>query len=270
MLYRFLTQPKRIPSKVFNYLDNTIARFTLQRSAQARYIPAIEQSFREVEAKSQAKFGGWSLSKSAIYTLCRHLLTKTTTPVLIELGSGQSTLFWDAFAKNANLPLRVITFEHNPRWAEHVKNLLTPQTQIEMVLLPLWQIQAQDKEQLFADRAHALEIWQAKQHTVPLAEYDNTRIPNAFYAVTPDCVPPAHSVDAIIVDGPNGSGRSLAYPLLFSALKAQSLVLIDDFDHYPFVPDLARLYPFKPLMERTHTPKHWVLLELQPTPRKEF
>ncbi len=86
MLSRFLTQPKRVPSKVFNYVDNTMARFTLQRSAQAHYAPTIEQSLREVEAKSQAKFGGWSLSKSAIYTLCRHLLAKTTTPVLIELG----------------------------------------------------------------------------------------------------------------------------------------------------------------------------------------
>ncbi len=164
----------------------------------------------------------------------------------------------------------MITFEHNPRWAEHVKKLLAPQTQVEMIILPLCQVDEQDKERMFADRTHAFEIWQARQRNVPVTEYDNTRIPNAFYAVPPDRVPPAHSVDAIVVDGPNGSGRSLAYPLLFSALKAQALVLIDDFDHYPFVPDLARLYPFKPLIERTHTPKHWVLLALQPTQIKEF
>jgi hypothetical protein len=260
-----LNKSQKARFKIFNYVDDTAAKLKILRSPQTNYVAAIEQAFAEVEAKANARFGGWSLSKSAIYTLCLRLLAKTTAPVLIELGGGQSTLFWDAFAKNANLPLRVITFEHNPRWAEHVKKLLTPQTRVEMMVLPLCQIDAQAKDRMFADRTHAFEIWQATRRNVPVAEYDNTRTPNAFYGVTPDLVPPAQSVDAIVVDGPNGSGRSLAYPLLFSALKQQALVLIDDFDHYPFVPDLARLYPFKPLAERTHTSKHWVLLELQPT-----
>ncbi len=265
VLAKVLNKGQKARFKLLNYADDIAAKLNILRSPQKNYVPAIEQAFAEVEAKTKARFGGWSLSKSAIYTLCRHLLTQTTAPVLIELGGGQSTLFWDAFAKNANLPLRVITFEHNPRWAEHVKKLLTPQTPVQMMILPLCQIDPQAKERMFADRTHAFEIWQASCHNVPVAEYDNTRTPNAFYGVTADLIPSAHSVDAIVVDGPNGSGRSLAYPLLFSALKAQSLVLIDDFDHYPFVPDLARLYPFKMLAERTHTSKHWVLLALQPT-----
>ncbi len=263
MLSKLRSRTRWTQLKVYSRLDDMTAKRRMMRSNQAKYVPAIEAAFAQVEAKANARFGGWSLSKSAIYTLCSHLLAKTTAPVLIELGGGQSTLFWDAFAKNANVALRVITFEHNPRWAEHVKTLLTPQTNVEMRILPLWQIDGQEKERLFTNRTDAFEIWQTMHHLVPTAEYDNTRTPNAFYGVTQDLIPPPHSVDAIVVDGPNGSGRSLAYPLLFGALKPQALVLIDDFDHYPFVLDLARLYSFKPLAERTHTIKHWILLALQ-------
>lgn len=263
MVSQVLTTFKKAQMKLYNEVDNTRARLEMLRTPQARYVEAIDQSFRETEAKSGNKFGGWALSKNAIYALCQHLLAQTTAPVLIELGGGQSTLFWDTFAQNANLPLRVITFEHNPRWAEHVQTLLSPQTKVEMQILPLYQIDEADKGRMFADRAHAFEIWQSSHRPVPVTEYDNTRTPNAFYAVTPELVPPAQSVDAIVVDGPNGSGRSLAYPLLFGALKPEAFILIDDFDHYPFVPDLARLYPFKQFIQRTHTSKHWVLLQLQ-------
>lgn len=263
MLAKFQTKTYRVHLKVNNRIDDMVAKWRFMRSKQAKYLPAIEQAFREVETKSRARFGGWSLAKSTIYHLCAYLLAKTTTPVMIELGSGQSTLFWDAFAHHARLPFRVITFEHNPKWAAYVSGLLVPQSQIEIITLPLWQIDAANKSRMFSAPDQAFAIWQTHKQDVPLADYDETRLPNAFYAITPDLVPPLHSVDAISVDGPNGSGRSLSYPLLFSALKKDALVLIDDFDHYPFVPELAQLYAFRMHAKRTYTPKHWVLLELQ-------
>lgn len=98
---------------------------------------------------------------------------------------------------------------------------------------------------------------------VPKELEDHYTIRNTFYDGLEQLSLPAQSIDAMIVDGPHGNGRSFAYPLFCNALKPDALVLIDDFDHYPFLPDLGRVFHYEELYREAVGNKRWVLVRLQ-------
>ena len=67
----------------------------------------------------------------------------------------------------------------------------------------------------------------------------------------------------MIVDGPHGNGRSLAFALFFDCLKLYAWILIDDFDHYPFLDDLARIFKFKIVEKKfANDGKRWALVRI--------
>ena len=51
--------------------------------------------------------------------------------------------------------------------------------------------------------------------------------------------------DFVILDGPNGNGRSLAYLLLKDHLISGSYVLIDDITHYDFIERFLSVFSAK-------------------------
>ena len=43
------------------------------------------------------------------------------------------------------------------------------------------------------------------------------------------------NIDLVVLDGPNGNGRSISFLHLKDKLSKKSFILIDDSDHYDFV-----------------------------------
>ncbi|WP_056488980.1 hypothetical protein [Brevibacillus sp. Leaf182] len=69
-------------------------------------------------------------------------------------------------------------------------------------------------------------LWPAIGQRVPENQFDHFSIQNAFYANLDQLSLSGHSVDVMVVDGPHGNGRSLAYPLFVDTLKPDALVLV--------------------------------------------
>lgn len=208
-------------------------------------------------------FGPMSLSKGALVHLTRRMESGEGGGALnvLELGGGQSTLFWQSLLALELLSVQVTTLEHQPTWASELQAKVEGQP-IRVVRQSLKQISDGDWERLFADPDRAAGLWATIGEEVPEAQYGHYTIRNTFYGdILPQFAAP-NSIDAMIVDGPHGNGRSLAYPLFAAALKPGALVLIDDFDHYPYLADLGRIFRYEELYREMIGNKHWVLARI--------
>jgi hypothetical protein len=180
---------------------------------------------------------------------------------VLELGGGTSTVFWEGLAALADADIGVTTLEHDPGWFNTLQDiLLSPRVRLSRQRLR--RIDDAVRERMFADPDHAAVMWNRSGEWVPEREYHHFTIRNAFYGDL-DRIPASPGAwQALVLDGPHGNGRSLAFPLLANVLAPDAFVLVDDFDHYPFLDDLGRIFRFRELRRVTGT-KRWVLLELQ-------
>ena len=68
----------------------------------------------------------------------------------------------------------------------------------------------------------------------------HTRQRNCFYKL--DDTDIDGTFDLIILDGPNGNGRSIAFNVMKHHIKDVSFIFIDDYNHYPFIDDMCRVF----------------------------
>lgn len=238
-----------------------------QRWSKAQNIllyPAIEKALKQVE-DAGGFFGGWALSASAIRMFTQTLMNtdsqqnSSSLLRIVEFGSGQSTLFWGNFLA-MGISLDVHTYEHHPYWAE--QSLMKTGGRVNVHHVPLRQVSAEVKDQMFKMSGDVYEIFEQGE-VLPESEWENTRTKNAFYAAPFDQHFEKASIHGVILDGPNGSGRSLAFPLLMPYLAPKALILIDDYDHYPFLEDLQKLSDSETLYHSHSLGKRWCLIRLR-------
>jgi len=82
----------------------------------------------------------------------------------------------------------------------------------------------------------------------------NMRLRNSFYMIEPDEIPP--NVGLVVLDGPNGNGRSAAFPLLKPVLHTGALIFIDDLTSYDFESRLGMLYNYETVSKLTDSAIH--------------
>jgi len=67
----------------------------------------------------------------------------------------------------------------------------------------------------------------------------------------------------VVLDGHHGHGRSVAWSYLKGRLANGCIVLIDDFDHYPFEQDFLKVFPGSILLDKHHEyDKRWLIYEV--------
>lgn len=208
-------------------------------------------------------FNGMTLSRTSLVQLCRRLDEQSGRLRLLELGGGQSTMFWWALLQLELLEAEVTTLEHHEEWAANLAQRVEGEHRVRVVPQTLKQITDEEWGMIFHNPLEAAARWASVGWTVPKAQHDWYKIHNTFYGEADQLDLTPESVDVLIVDGPHGNGRSLAYPLYCRQLKPNALVLVDDFDHYPFLDDLGRVFHFEELYREVIGEKRSVLLRLQ-------
>lgn len=223
----------------------------------------IERAFQEAE-KIGWSFGGWALTKDALKSFC-HFLPKLNVPLnILELGAGQSTLFWHSLMQDNNLNLTIATFEHHPIWADYVRKRIGKCTSpLRIELLDLKVVNEEEWAKIFSKPKEAPSIWNSLGTKVQKEKFEDCTLHNAFYAIPPELFATMKSIDAIIVDGPHGNGRSLAFPLFYNYFSPNAVVLIDDVDHYKFLGNLLSLFNFQILVKKIKDDERWAILRLQ-------
>jgi hypothetical protein len=205
---------------------------------------------------------GPALDRSALVHLCRHIEAGDAPISVLELGGGRSAFLWQAFQSMGLLSVNVVTLLHDPVPAEQLARRTREGGAVLVMRSGLKQITDEEWERLFADPSVAADMWPSAGTGVASENYHHYTIRNTFY----DNVQlplGEQAVDVMIVDGPHGNGRSLAYPLFSRKLKPDALILVDDFDHYPFLADLGRIFHYRELYRDIIRDKRWALVKLQ-------
>ncbi|WP_149453535.1 hypothetical protein [Pasteuria penetrans] len=203
------------------------------------------------------------IAKSALVHLIRRVERREQPYQIVELGGGQSTLFFQSLLKLELLDICVRTLSHHRENVESLKGTLEDgEGRIQVHLLPLQQVTDVERKLLFAEPDLAMERWPTLGHPLLAREYHNYTIKNVFYGNLHTLNWESNGVDILIVDGPNGDGRGLAYPLLTPFLREGSLVLIDDFDHYPFLDDLRSIFVVEEQYREIVEESRWVLVRI--------
>ncbi len=218
---------------------------------------AVEQALQNVK-KHGGFFGGWAADEAALRAFAQYTLSTFEGPLIAEFGSGQSTRFWQ-YLHQEGVALQVNTFEHHPYWFETAQRN-NPEIVLHQAALLF--VDDEVKQKLFAHPENAERTFHEQGKPLPESEWDNTRTQNAFYDVDTSVF--AHNaIQAVLLDGPNGSGRSLAFPLLKPYLAKDAIFLIDDYDHYPFLEELSLVFEYELLHVSHKLGKSWCLLQLQ-------
>lgn len=221
----------------------------------------IGRSFRCVE-RAGGCFGGWALTKSALRSFLCTLANADSDANILELGSGQSTLFWYHMTKCRDSKIHVTTLEHDRHWGEEVQRQVKGSNNVMVQTYPLKRISDDERHDIFRNPEIADEMWSTLGTPVSWEEHENTRLHNAFYDLPLSFFGALRPIDGMIVDGPHGNGRSLAFPLFSKYLKPDAMILIDDFDHYSFLDDLGRVFNYSVVTRRRIFNKRWVLVHL--------
>ena len=169
--------------------------------------------------------GGMGLHSSQLLELETIILTQDVKNI-VEFGSGQSSRFFSDLKTFHNLDYSVTSFDHNRAYAfdsSIIRDLVSCDDEVF--------------SKTFEDKQITKDSFSSAQH-----EKDNFRVKNCFYDLTDEDLP--DNIDLVILDGPNGNGRSLAFPHLIGKLKSPCYVMIDDVNHYDFLDRAKQIFDY--------------------------
>jgi hypothetical protein len=167
------------------------------------------------------EYTGWGLCRTALMVLYE-LIKKENIKNVLEFGSGQSSYFIK------DLELNLTSFDDNPYYAA----LLPEVTIRDLVQLP---------DNLFTEVINGEISYLSICDTLPVAEEKSTKQRNLFYNLKDEDI--ADNYDLIILDGANGNGRSIAFNVIKEKVNNNPFIFIDDYDHYPFIENMLKLFP---------------------------
>jgi hypothetical protein len=183
------------------------------------------------------KNDGWGLSKKEFELMYDELKKYSKTEKahdayvynVVEFGSGRSTEFLiDALKEDFHFPMWIKSFDDSKEYAyKGMHQALT------LHILPLVDCDDATFAQMFEDKEYDASKMKDKATAV------HTRQRNTFYKLDKTMIP--YNIDLLIVDGPHGNGRSLAYLHCAKSLRKGALIMIDDASHYPFYEHLSKL-----------------------------
>jgi predicted O-methyltransferase YrrM len=168
-----------------------------------RQVQALFELFREFEPRAPLPgVGGWALEPATLLTLT-HLVAKRKPKVVVECGSGASSV-WLGYAVQAADVGKLVTLEHDAAFAERTRLAL---------------------------RDHGLTDY-VEVRLAPLAPLDLDGATYQWYES--NAVADLDDIGLLLVDGPPGStgpmARYPALPVLRKALAPRAIVAIDDAD----------------------------------------
>ena len=142
---------------------------------------------------------------------------------VVEFGSGNSTQFLVDVRKEHGLNFQIHSFDHHPTYCYKGQHAFLKSHRRDLV-------QCSDIcfEDMFGSGEYDEKCFVNRQD-----EIDNFSARNCFYDINEKYLP--DDIDLVILDGPNGNGRSIAFLHLKNKLSKGAYILIDDSDHYDFI-----------------------------------
>ena len=184
------------------------------------------------------KNDGWGLSRKCFEDIILILKTFNNVPInVVEFGSGISTVFLvDLIGEGFDL--HIVSYDDNPKYATKIIH-----PNLKLYMADLIECHDSDFNNLFRQRQFNRNSFYKKISEV------HTRQKNTFYDVKDGELP--KTIDLMIVDGPHGNGRSIAFLHGIGRLHKDSYVVIDDYNHYDFIDKFQLLFKTQLIFEST-------------------
>jgi hypothetical protein len=172
------------------------------------------------------------------------IVEKNDIKQVVEFGSGASTKFLLDLRKHLNKTFFITSFDHHPDYyfSEIHENL-----KVNRVDLSYCDDQSFDK--MFETHEVNRQSFTNAQH-----EKDNFSVKNAFYTIQENDIP--SNVDLVILDGPNGNGRSISFLYLKDKIVDDCFIIIDDVDHYDFINRCKQIFDVQIIVHAQHHDIH--------------
>lgn len=173
------------------------------------------------------EYTGWELPPECLFSVQKLLVEKKINKLnVVEFGSGKSTEVILQFKKQNNLSGVVDSFDADSTFSH-------PSAKIRNII-----------------------------------SYNGTEVidfgPNdySFYDIL-DGDLRSSEYNLVLLDGHHGHGRSVAWRYLKKKLEIGCLVVIDDYDHFPFIQDFLNEFPNSILrIKHWENNKRWVVYEV--------
>ncbi|GIW21894.1 MAG: hypothetical protein KatS3mg068_0901 [Candidatus Sericytochromatia bacterium] len=222
----------------------------------------IEKYYIIEQFLSEIKFTDWSLSKSSIRYFLSYILENNSNNKkinIIEFGSGASTLFFDKIYSIYNF--KYFSLEHDQLWFNKLKKKLKNTNIINCDIKLLSDSEFND---IFNFKDYeAINKFEKYGKLCDKNDYRNTSIRNTFYALSKDFINNLPNFSGIILDGPHGNGRSLVFPLFYKLINNGTVILIDDYTHYPYLDYLKKIFDFDVLISSITKNKKWIIVKIK-------
>ena len=187
--------------------------------------------------------GGMGLHEKVLTHIAR-VIVENKVKTIVEFGSGASTSFLMKLREELSLSYNVFSFDHHPVYSYGLQH-----EGLTLTRRDLQSCSNEVFERMFKNRLLEKDEFQSAQH-----EKDNFRAQNVFYDISSSDIPP--EVDLVIVDGPNGNGRSIAYLHLIDKISDECIIVLDDSDHYDFIERCHEVFDTEVLVHESHPEIH--------------
>jgi hypothetical protein len=188
------------------------------------------------------KNDGWGISEIGFEKILEILnlidFSKFEKYNILEFGSGISTEFFvDYIEKNKLKNVQITSFENDIQYMTKVKH-----DQLDLKMRKIITCSDSDYTQMF-------NLKQYDQYKFSeLKKKPETRQKNCFYDIEENDLP--NSIEFMLLDGPNGNGRNIAFLHIHKKLHKDTIVFIDDYNHYDFIEKFGTFYEYDKLFER--------------------
>jgi len=186
------------------------------------------------------KNDGWGLSKECFSNIKTIIESMKINPInVVEFGSGISTEFFVDLVINGH-NLNITSFDDNIEYACKIQH-----PNLKLNITKLVECNDSDFDIQFQYKKYNNSMFFNKITAV------HTRQRNTFYDILDEQLPDV--INLMVVDGPHGNGRSIAFLHGKNRLVSGSYVVIDDYNHYDFVERFQMLFPEVELMYESNT-----------------
>lgn len=199
---------------------------------------------------------GWGISVAGFECLLDVLKSKAKTTSdtirVLEFGSGTSTQFFLDAHKCGVAKLHVDSFDNDIAYAFKPTN--DSDEIVSLYIRPLIDCAPLQYEKQFRNRSFDRKSMSIKTSAV------HTRQSNTFYDLVQDDL--SGNYDIVVVDGPHGNGRNLAFLHILDHAKPGTVVFIDDYNHYDFEQRFLSLFNAKEIARQTLPNDRFVVFEV--------
>lgn len=158
------------------------------------------------------------------------IVVNNNVKTIVEFGSGQSTKFLSDLRKAKGFDYKVYSFDHHPQHCYKREHDF-----LNSHLFDIMSCDDESFEDMFVKKTYSRKGFTNCQN-----QKDDFRTKNSFYDITEDHLP--DNIDLVILDGPNGNGRSISFLHLKHKISKNCVILIDDSDHYDFIERCSQVF----------------------------